>query len=57
MQVYCVFFFCFFVRFITDFPAAEKDRDVKVACVFDYYSDRTSALLMNFGSQGVTAAA
>jgi len=55
--VFFLFLFCFFVRFITDFPAAEKDRDVKVACVFDYYSDRTSALLMNFGSQVVTAAA
>ena len=55
--MFFLFLFCFFVRFITDFPAAEKDRDVKVACVFDYYSDRTSALLMNFGSQVVTAAA
>ena len=42
---------------VTDFSVVEKDRGVKFACVFDYYPDRSSPILVNFGSWGVTAAA
>jgi len=53
-----------FVCTVTDFSAAEKARCVKFsvvkfnfACVLAYYPDRSSPLLMNIGSRGLTGAA
>ena len=48
----CLFVFCM----VTDFSAAEKGRGVKF-CMLAYYPDRSSPLLVNFGSRGVTGAA
>jgi len=42
---------------VTHFSAAEKDWGVKLACMLAYYPVRSSLLLVNFGSRGVTAAA
>jgi len=49
----CSMFLCT----VTHFSAAEKDRGVKFACMLAYYPVRSSLLLVNFGSRGVTAAA
>ena len=50
-------FVCHFVCTVTDFSAAEKDRGVKFACVLACYPDRSSPLLVNIGSRGVTGVA
>jgi len=58
--VYCVYClsFCLFVCTVTDFSAADKHRGVKFCMHIGlYYADRSSPILVNFGSRGVTAAA
>ena len=48
-----LFVFLFFlVCMVTDFSAAEKEV-WNFACVFDYYLNRFSPILVNFGSQGL----
>jgi len=49
-------FVCFFCMF-TDFSAAEKSRGVKLCMRVHYDLDRSSPILVNFGSRGVTAVA
>jgi len=49
----CLFVFCLFVCTVTDFSTAEKDRGLKfcMRVVLAYYPDRSSPLLVNFGSR------
>ena len=56
--VYCMFvcLLFFFVRLRIS-QQRKKLRAWHFACLFQYYPDRCSPLLMNFGSRGVTAAA
>jgi len=51
----CNFVIFFFT--VTDFSAAEKARGVKFCTLVAYYPDRSSPLLVNIGSRGVTGAA
>ena len=55
----CFLFVCLyvFVCTVTNFSAAENIGTWNFACVFDYYTNRSSPILVNFGSRGVTAAA
>jgi len=57
MGVFSLLCVCLFVCTVTDFSATEKDRPWNFACMFDYYPDSSSPILVNFGSRGVTAAA
>ena len=41
---------------VTDFLAAEKARGVKFCIMLAYYPDRSSPLLVNSGSRGVSGA-
>jgi len=58
MFLFVCLFACLHVCTVTDFSAAENDSGVKLRTLkFDYYRGRSSPILVNFGSCGVTAAA
>jgi len=46
--------YCVFVCTVNGFFSGEK-RYRNFACVFDYYPDGSSLILVNFGSRGVTS--